>query len=324
MTDRPILLTGSAGFVGKVIAPMLREAFPGTPVVEVVRGPNAPSGKVACDLSVKDQTYALVRDTRPGMVVHLAAYSSVGLSRQNAEAVWRDNVTASVWLARAICEYAPDAVVLAASSAEVYGRALNDGMVDETTRPRPNGPYATSKVAAEHTFMELLPQTAKLIVARPFNHTGAGQTETFAIASFAAQLARMEAGITPPVMKVGNLSAARDIMDVRDVAATYVALLKIADRLPPRSILNIARGEATRMETLLGMLRSMVDVDVKVEVDPARLRPNEIAVATAATGRLEALMPWPPARTVEETLRDVLEDKRQQIRQSAPRLATSS
>ncbi len=214
--------------------------------------------------------------------------------------------------------------VLAASSAEVYGRALNDGIVDETTRPRPNGPYATSKVAAEHTFMEMLPQSAKLIVARPFNHTGAGQTETFAIASFAAQLARMEAGLAPPVMKVGNLSAARDIMDVRDVAATYVALLKIADQLPQRTVLNIARGEATVMETLLDKLRGMVDVDVKVEIDPARLRPNEIAVATAGTDRLRSLMPWPPARTIDETLLDVLEDKRRIVRAAEPRVAASS
>ncbi|WP_226573185.1 NAD-dependent epimerase/dehydratase family protein [Acuticoccus sediminis] len=324
MTDRPILLTGSAGFVGKIIAPMLRAAFPDTPVIEVVRGPEAKPGTVACDLSVKEQTFELMRDTAPGIVVHLAAYSSVGLSRQNAEAVWRDNVTASVWVARAIDQYAPDALVLAASSAEVYGRALNDGTVDETTRPRPNGPYACSKVVAEHTFMSMLPETARLIVARPFNHIGVGQTETFAIASFAAQLARMEAGLVPPVMKVGNLSAARDIMDVRDVAATYVALLKLADRLPQRSILNIARGEATKMETLLDKLRAMASVPVRVEVDPARLRPNEIAVATASTERLRKLMPWPPERSIDDTLRAVLDDKRRVVREKEVPLATPS
>lgn len=309
--------------MGKIIAPMLREAFPDTPLVEVVRGPQAPEGKVACDLSVHEQTDALVRDTKPATVVHLAAYSSVGLSRQNAEAVWRDNVTASVWLARAIGNHAPDAVVLAASSAEVYGRALNDGTVDETTRPRPSGPYACSKLAAEDTFLSMLPQSAKLIIARPFNHIGAGQTETFAIASFAAQLARMEAGLAQPVMKVGNLEAARDILDVRDVAQTYVEILKRADRLPQRSILNIARGEATKIATLLTKLREMATVDVKVEIDPARLRPNEIAVATAGTERLCQLMDWPPARTMDEILHDVLEDKRRVVRETTRQPALS-
>lgn len=317
MNDRPIVLTGSAGFVGKIIAPMLLEAFPDMPLVEVMRGPEVPDGKVACDLSIKDQIFSLIEKTRPAIVVHLAAYSSVGLSRQNAEAVWRDNVTASVWLAQAIDAFAPDAFVLAASSAEVYGRALNDGLVTEATRPRPAGPYACSKVAAEHAFEVMLPDTAKLVIARPFNHIGAGQTETFAIASFAAQLARMEAGLVPPVLKVGNLSAARDIMDVRDVAATYVELLKRRDQLPARSIINVARGEATTIESLLEKLRAMATVDVKVEIDPTRLRPNEIAVATAGTDRIAALMPWPPQRSIDETLREVLEDKRRMVRKAA-------
>ncbi|WP_420394120.1 NAD-dependent epimerase/dehydratase family protein [Acuticoccus sp.] len=314
MSARPILLTGSAGFVGRTIAPMLREAFPGRALVEVVRSPPAPAGGAAVDLTGRAATDRLVRDAAPGIVVHLAAYSSVGLARRDPDAVWRDNVDASLWVARAVAQHVPDALVLATSTAEVYGRALVGGAVDEATVPRPNGPYACSKLASEHAFVATLPASVKLILARPFNHTGPGQSENFAIPSFAAQLARMEAGLVPPRLKVGNLKAARDFLHVADVAATYVRLLAMADRLPQRTLLNVARGVATPIEAMLDVLLRLATVDVAVEVDPARLRPNEIPVATTRTERISRLMDWPPRRCLVDILRDVLDDKRAEVR----------
>ena len=209
--------------------------------------------------------------------------------------------------------------VILVSSADLYGTVTpDDQQITESHPVQPRSPYGASKQAAEALGMQYHRAfDLGVIIARPFNHIGAGQTETFAIASFAAQLARMEAGLVPPVLKVGNLSAARDIMDVRDVAATYVELLKRRDQLPARSIINVARGEATTIESLLEKLRAMATVDVKVEIDPTRLRPNEIAVATAGTDRIAALMPWPPQRSIDETLREVLEDKRRMVRKAA-------
>ena len=87
--------------------------------------------------------------------------------------------------------------MLLTSTAEVYGRSLLDGPADETTLPRPAGPYPASKLASEHVFATTLPASAQLVIARSFNHTGPGQTEHFAIPSFAAQIARIEAGLAP-------------------------------------------------------------------------------------------------------------------------------
>lgn len=305
-----LLLTGSAGFVGKVIAPLLREAFPAMDVVEVVRGGTPPQGGAAVDLTHREATRALVARVKPSLVVHLAAYSSVGLASKHPTAVWGDNVIASCWLAEAISAEAPEANVFVSSSAEVYGRALKDGPATEETAPRPYGPYATSKLASEHAVATILPETTPLLIVRSFNHTGAGQGEAFAIPSFAAQLARIEAGQSAPVLRVGNLSAERDFLDVRDVAAAYVALMAKMDAMGPRTVLNLARGETVAIQSVLDALIGMARVDVSVEVDPERLRPNEIPIATAGTDRLREFIAWPPARSLQETLKTVLDDKR--------------
>lgn len=314
MNGRPILLTGSAGFVGTCIAPMLRAAFPDRELVPVVRLPPAPQGIRTVDLTHCAATDRLVREVRPGIIVHLAAHSSVGTARLKPSAVWRDNVDGSSWLARAVARHAPDATVLMASTAEVYGRNLNQGPADECTPPAPNGPYASSKLASEYVFQSLLPASAQLIIARPFNHVGRGQSENFAIPSFAAQLARIEAGLAPPTLHVGNLLSERDFLDVRDVARCYVDLLLIASRLPQRLVVNVARGKAVSIQSLLDILLGLTAVPVEVIVDPTRLRSNEVPVATAGTDRLRKLIDWPPSRPLEETLADVMEEKRARIR----------
>jgi GDP-4-dehydro-6-deoxy-D-mannose reductase len=311
--EGPVLLTGSAGFVAPYLMPRLAAAFPGRPIVPTVRVPPAPESGLAVDLTDPRATDAMVARVRPAVVVHLAAHSSVARASRAPAAVWRDNRDGSYWLARAIARHAPEATVLAASTAEIYGKNLNLGPASEDTPPAPHGPYATSKRAAEVVLDRVLPHTARLIVPRPFNHTGPGQGETFVVASFAAQIARIEAGLSPPRMMVGNLAAERDFMDVRDVAACYVALLAAADGLPSRSVFNVARGEATPVRTLLDMLLALSAVSVDVTVDPARLRPNEIPRATARTDKLARLVPRPCSRSLAETLSDVLDDQRARV-----------
>lgn len=308
-----LLLTGSAGFVGTTIAPLLREAFAHMCVVEVVRQGTPPPGGAAVDLTDREATRALVARVKPSIVVHLAAYSSVALALARPTDVWGDNVIATCWLAEAIAAEAPTAKVFLASSAEVYGMALRDGPANEETAPQPYGPYATSKLASEYAMGTILPATTPLLIARAFNHTGPGQGEAFAIPSFAAQLARIEAGQQDPVLKVGNLSAERDFLDVRDVAAAYVALIGKMDTMAPRTVINLARGQTVSIQSVLSRLIAMARKPVSVTVSPERLRHNEIPIATAQTEKLAAVIPWPPARPLHETLEAVLNDKRQTV-----------
>lgn len=310
---RPILVTGSAGFVGRHVTPLLAEAFPAIPVIASSRRATADTDCSAVDLTDIAATDRMIAATRPAAVVHLAAHSSVGSARFQPDGVWRDNRNGAYSLATALSRHAPDATVLVASTAEVYGRNLRLGPATEETPPAPIGAYAQSKLAAEFIFATVLAQTARVVVVRPMNHIGRGQGEAFVVASFAAQIARIEAGLSPPVMRVGNLDAARDFLDVRDVAASYVALLQRAAGLEPRTVFNVTRGEAVPIRSVLDILLSLSPVAVGVEIDPKRLRPNDIPSATARSDRLAWIMPWPPQRTLRETLADILADERRRV-----------
>lgn len=316
-----ILLTGAAGFVGRTLAPLLRAAFPDAHLVEVVRRSGRVEGQTRCDLSDRDSVHRLFAKTRPDVVIHLAAYSSVGLARQEPAAVWRDNAVASTWVAEAIAAHTPHAAVFVASTGEVYGRALNKGPAHEDTAPEPSGVYATSKLAAEHAFSTILPATTRLLIARPFNHTGPGQSEAFAIPAFAAQIARIEEGLGRPILQVGNLEARRDFLHVQDVAEAYVKLIARIDSAPPGTIVNLARGEVTSMRRALDLLLAAARTKVSVEVDPARLRPNEVPSATATIDRLCSMVAWPPTRSLEDIVAAVLADKRADV---AAKLATQA
>ncbi|MCF3932602.1 GDP-mannose 4,6-dehydratase [Acuticoccus sp. M5D2P5] len=311
-------MTGSAGFVAPYVAARLEATFPGRALVKLVRLAPVPEGGYAVELTNPSATDDLIRTVKPGIVVHLAAHSSVAKANRSPSSVWRDNRDGSYWLAKSIARHAPEATVFLASTAEVYGSNLKHGPADETTPPMPHGPYANSKLASEFVFEEILTDTNQLLIARPFNHTGPGQMETFVVASFAAQLARIEAGLVPPTISVGNLDAKRDFLDVRDVANAYIGILKAADRLPKRAIVNVARGEAMSIREILDLLCSLAKVEVSVEIDPSRLRPNEIPVATASTAFLSTLMDWPPHRPIIETLKEVLDDQRKRLKVVVP------
>ena len=184
----------------------------------------------------------LVAEARPDIIVHLAGQASVGaLDRGAGEETWRVNLAGTLNLALAVNRFAPEATVLFASSSEVYGRAFGPDPVNEETPPEPANAYARSKLLAERTLADVLPATARILVARPFNHTGPGQREDFVLPSFAAQVARIEAGLQS-ALRVGNLDVARDFLDVRDVVAAYCALIEAAPRLPMRFTCNVATG----------------------------------------------------------------------------------
>ena len=170
--------------------------------------------------------------------------------------------------------------------------------------------YARSKAAAEAMLGDALAPTNRLIVARAFNHTGRGQDERFVLPSFAGQIARIEAGRQAPEMRVGNLEAARDFLDVRDVCEAYRALLVTAPGLPMRSVFNVCSGTPRRIADLLETLRGMSRTPVAIRLDEARLRPSDVPVATGANARLRDATGWAPTRPIEKTLRDLLDHAR--------------
>ncbi len=283
-----VFVTGSRGFAGAHAVARLQEA--GVEVSEL-RG----------DVRDGDALTAELRAARPDGVLHLAAFASVAEGFRRQRETWDVNATGTLVLLGAVAEAAPDARVVVVSSCEVYGVVPDERQpIGEATALLPRSPYAASKAAAE---MAAAAASLDVVVARPFPHLGPGQDERFAIASFAAQLARIERGEAPPRLQVGNLDARRDYCDVRDVAEAYLRLLT-ADGLS--GAYNVCRGEAHRMGDVLDQLRALVETPVEVVVDPERLRPLDVPLLLGDPARLHAATGWRATRPLDESLADVL------------------
>ncbi|MEM0906863.1 MAG: NAD-dependent epimerase/dehydratase family protein [Pseudomonadota bacterium] len=319
ISSRPILITGSAGFVGSRMVPQIERAFPGQTVMGVSRTRKLSEKHHCFDLAEESITRAFLGRYRPKIIIHLAAFASVGGAHKSPSSVWRDNRDTSFSLARAAAATVPDATILVSSTSEIYGNAFLGGPVNESTKPLPRGPYATSKLAGEEVFCALLSPTNRLVICRPVNHTGRGQREDFVVPSLAAQVARIEMGLMAPTISVGNLSAYRDFLDVSDVISAYIALLAAHDTLPLRTVVNVASGHSVSIRSILDFFLRQARCPITERVDETRMRPNDIPRVDVDTKKMLALSSWTPSRSLEDTLMDVLTDKRESVAQPEAR-----
>ena len=316
-TYRRILFTGATGFVGHDLAPAIANAFPAARRQMLRRkgDPVSHAGWEAIEADLLDggAIDAAVAASRPDLILHLAAQASVGDSAGAAEHTWRINFDGALNLAAACARHAPGATFLFVSSSEVYGLSFRDGPAHEDTPLRPANAYARSKAAAEAMLGDVLAAPMRLVIVRPFNHIGPMQDERFALPSFAAQIAAIEAGRRAPRLEVGNLDAARDFLDVRDVCAAYVALLRKAQSLPMRGVFNVGSGRTWTLRALLDLLSALSTREFEIVVDPARLRESDIPVAAGVSDKLAAATGWAPRIALEETLRAMLDYRRKAL-----------
>lgn len=309
---RRILLTGGTGFVGGWLAPALVEAWPQAERL-LLRRPGETvehAGWTTADAEVTDAAAldAIIGRFKPDLVLHLAAQASVGAGLKAAEATWRVNCGGTLELASACAHHAPDATFFFVSSSEVYGWSFRDGPAPEDAALRPMSAYAHSKAAAEAMLPDVLPQQAKLIIVRPFNHTGPGQdSRLFVLPSFAAQIAAIESGRQPPKLEVGNLAAERDFLHVCDVCAAYVALLQAAPGLQRGAVFNVASGARYRIGDIVEKFRAMAKAPFEPSVDPARLRPLDIPLAVGRAEKLHAATGWRPTIAIDDILGSLLD-----------------
>ena len=307
-----VLVTGAEGFVGGRLVPRLLER--GATVI-ACHGPDAgpPASAtstsahgrctwIELDICDRDAVERVLVERAPDAVVHLAGLSDVGASWQRIDDYYRVNVEGSEFVAAATRAASDSCRLIVASSAEIYGRVPEHELPAAEERPlRPRSPYAVTKAAVERL---TLGQGA--IAARSFNLIGPGQSPQFALPSFAAQLAEIQAGRREPVLRVGNLTSRRDFVHVDDGADAYTLLI---ERGEPGSAYNIARGEPIELAAALRRLIEISGVGTEIREDPERLRPADVPVLCGDASRLRALG-WSPRRSFDQALEAIWEDAR--------------
>jgi GDP-4-dehydro-6-deoxy-D-mannose reductase len=293
-----IWVSGARGFVGSWLVPHLEAA--GHTVVAVDR-----DELDVCDAHAVD---ASIGAARPDAIVHLAALASVAASLDDPARAARVNALGALHVLRAVQRRAPDARVLLVGSGEIYGAAEDGAAFDESAPLRPATPYARTKAVADRLGAVFAARGLDVVRARPFNHTGPRQSDLYVAASFARQIAEIEARRRPPVLAVGNLAAVRDFLDVADVVEAYRRLL---ERTVAAGAYNVASGVGLPIGELLGRLLALSRARPRVHEDPARWRPANAAVGDA--GRLHRATGWTPRIALDETLARLLSDWRARV-----------
>ncbi len=256
---------------------------------------------VPLDICDAQAVRELVARVRPHQIYHLAARASwVDVERS---AVFAVNVAGTRNLLEAAGDLSPFPRALLVSTCYVYG---NTDPARPAREEDPVGPlwrfsaYTDSKIE-----MEAVARAYRgfVLVARACAHTGPGQSPTYALPNFARQLARIERGLEPPVLHVGNLEAQRDLLDVRDVVRAYGLLMAQG---VCGEVYNVATGHPVTMQAALDRLRALCAVPTEVQLDPARLRSADIACSTGDPTKLRTATGWQPRYSLEQTLRDTL------------------
>jgi GDP-4-dehydro-6-deoxy-D-mannose reductase len=304
---RPVtVVTGGAGFAGRHLLDALAR-YDDVHAWYRPGGTPPPTGSPVTWHAVELRDRAAVTATMaaigPARVFHLAGAPSVEASWQNAVPHLEINALCTAHVLGAIQATARPCRVLVVTSAQVYGSS--DTPIGENDRLVPQSPYGLTKLAQDMLAAAAAGSDGMdVMVARPFNHVGPGQAANFAVSSFARQIARIEHGIEPSVLRVGNLEARRDVTDVRDVAAAYV---RIVDDGRPGRAYNVCSERAWRVGDLLEELVRQSTASIRIEVDHARLRPSDVPLILGDATRIRTELGWVPQIRVEDTLRDTLE-----------------
>lgn len=265
------------------------------------------------DLTDAGSVEHLIAALQPERIFHLAAQSFVQESFDEPASTFHINVQSQINLLESIRRHDKQIRMHVAGSSEEYGLVHPDEVPMKETNPlRPLSPYAVSKVAQDKLAYQYFKSYGlHLVVTRGFNHTGPRRGAVFADSSFAKQIAEIEAGILPPVIRHGDLTTKRDLSDVRDIVRAYWLALEKAE---PGEAYNVGSGKTHTIREMLDVLLSYAKVKIRTEEDPARLRPSDVPILWADPSKFRAATGWEPKIPFEQTLRDVLDYWRERVR----------
>jgi GDP-4-dehydro-6-deoxy-D-mannose reductase len=302
---RTILITGGTGFVGQHLIRLL--ASTATRIVaissSVVDSVDQGVEYRKLDLRKPDAVNALLREIRPEEIYHLAGITAINTSWEHPRRTFDVNVTGTYNLFETAMSLDSPPRILNVSTAQVYAPSLHP--LTEDSPLAPENPYAVTKAMAEFLARPWRQSASRgIFVARAFNHTGPGQSLNFVLPSLAKQFVDIRAGRCPPTITVGNVEVRRDFTDVRDVVRAYQMLLASGG---PAGIYNVCSGVAIRLADIIGGLESLTGVRVSLQVDPARLRSNDVPQVCGNPTKLRLATGWSPRFSLKQILAELLD-----------------
>lgn len=324
MKIKKVFITGITGFVGSHLADYILANHPNIKIVGFVRW-RSPKDNIKHilnkihleygDLADLPSIKAALTKHRPDVIFHLAAQSYVDFSFWSPIETLESNVIGTCNLLEAVKELKLstkyDPIMHMCSSSEVYGQVTKKEVpIKESNAFRPASPYAVSKVGEDMLSLQYwLSWGIKTIRTRMFTHTGPRRGEVFALSNFAKQIAAIEAGAQKPIVKVGNLNSVRTWMDVRDAVKAYWLLV---NKCKPGEVYNIGGVETMTIGQMLNLLLKLsTRKDIKIVVDPARLRPSDVTLQIPSVAKFKKTTNWKPTIKFASTVKDTLDYWRQ-------------
>lgn len=310
------LIIGGAGFVGGYLADCLIHEF--DMQVTITKLPHerltGPEEAEILDLNIlnKDDVVELLMSVRPDYIFHLAAQSSVSVAWRNPGLTVDINIKGSLNVMDGVRELYYKPRVLLIGSGEEYGH-IQPGEIPirEDNRLRPGNIYAATK-ACQNMIGNIYTKAydMHLIMVRAFNHIGPAQNSIFVVSDFCKQVAEIEKGLREPVMYVGNLAAKRDFTDVRDVVRAYALLIQKGEA---GETYNVGSGQAYEIREVLDLIIANSTAQIRVEVDPAKIRPVDVPIIQADTSKLCETTGWEKQISIEQTIRETLDYWRKEL-----------
>lgn len=315
------LITGITGFSGSHLAEQLLEKDD-TNLFGTVRGRNRQIDFIKhikeriklleCDLTDSNSVHETIEESQPEVLFHLAAQSFVPTSWRAPQETFNSNVMGTLNLLEAIRKSHFDPVIVITGSSEEYGLVKeNEVPIKETNNLRPLSPYAVSKVAQDLLgFQYYRSYGMKIIRTRSFNIIGPRSGRKIVSADFAIQVAEIEKGKREPKVHVGNLSARRDFIDVRDVVRAYTM---VAEKCKPGGVYNICSEKAIKIDYILRRYLELSRSKIEVRQDSSRTRPSDVPLLLGDCSKLRSVIKWSPKISIEDSLEDVLNYWRENI-----------
>ena len=309
------LITGITGFAGSHLAEFILSNHPDVEVYGIMRWRSRTENieaiekrvqLVECDLRDATSVKTLLGRVRPDKIFHLAAQSYVPASWNAPGESLTTNIIGQLNIFEAVRELKIEPWIQIACSSEEYGLVKEDELPIKETNPlRPLSPYAVSKVGQDYLgYQYHMSFGLKVVRTRGFNHDGPRRGDVFVSSNFAKQLVEVEKGKRPAVIHVGNLEARRDFSDVRDIVRGYWLSL---ERCEAGEVYNLCSGKAYSIQEVLDRLIELSGAKVKIEQDPARLRPSDVPVLIGDCTKFREVTGWKPEIPYDKTLADMLD-----------------